>query len=87
VVASAADETAGATELAAAGAELAAALLELAREDGAGVLGVPGVGVPLGLGVLLVQPSTAPTRTAAPASRRNSRRSMGILTVDAGLAR
>jgi hypothetical protein len=37
----------------------------------------PGVDVPLGLGVLAVQPSIAPTRAAAPASRRNSRRSMG----------
>ncbi|HEY5050844.1 MAG TPA: DUF3046 domain-containing protein, partial [Acidothermaceae bacterium] len=36
--------------------------------------------VALGFGVRRVQPSMAPTRAAAPASRRNSRRSMGFLT-------
>jgi hypothetical protein len=80
---SAADETAGA-DVATAAVELAAALLWLAKVEAVGVAETPGVDVPLGLGDLVVQPSIAPTRAAAPASRRNSRRSMGILTVDVG---
>ena len=73
---SAADETAGVDEATAVGVELAAALLWLAMDDGVGVAETPGVDVPLGLGDLAVQLSIAPTRAAAPASRRNSRRSM-----------
>ncbi len=87
----AADETAGVAEVAAlAGAELAA-FVAVARADDVGVPEAAADGVPLDAGAdgvppgcefRLVQPSTAPTRAAAPASRRNSRRSMaGFLKV------